>query len=541
MSALNDARAAFDRGAWNEVFSALTTIDARTPLEPEDLDRLATAATLVGEGAAATVARTRAHAAYLERGEPIRAAATAIWLAFSLVDQPDQRAHAAGWFARARRLVDDAGTPCVERGWLLCAAAYQRVLDNDAAGAHAGFADAVDVGRQFGNADLVAISRHGQGRALLRLNRAGEGLALLDEVMIAVTSGEVGPLITGIVYCGVISACHDLFDMRRAHEWTAAMERWCAANPEVVPFRVQCVVHRSEALRWHGSWQDAFDEVQRACERMGSPPDAGAAYYQLAELHRLRGEFSAADEHYRLASHAGRKPNPGLALLRLAQGQRDQAATAIRLALREARERRARVHLLRAAVEILLATGAIDEAQSAAGDLAGIAASADAPFLRAVSAHMSGAVSLAQGRTDAALQLLREAADGWQGLDAPFERAKTREMIGLAYRQLGDDDGAQLEFDAALEAFERLGAAPDAARVTAFTAQTGTPVSGGLTGREVEVLRLIATGATNRAIATRLRISEKTVARHVSNILTKLDLSSRAAATAYAYEHKLLT
>jgi DNA-binding NarL/FixJ family response regulator len=541
MSALGDARAAFNRGAWTEAFASLRTIDAQTKLEPEDLDRLATAATLVGEDAASNEARTRAHAAYLERGEPIRAAATAIWLAFSLVDQPDQRAHAAGWFARARRLIEDAGTPCVERGWLLCAAAYQRALDNDAAGAHAGFADAVDVGRRFGNADLVAISRQGQGRALLRLNRIDEGLALLDEVMIAVTSGEVGPLITGIVYCSVIGACHDLFDMRRAHEWTAAMERWCAANPEVVPFRVQCVVHRSEALRWHGSWQDAFDEVQRACARMGSPPDAGAAYYQLAELHRLRGEFGAAEERYRLASHAGRKPNPGLALLRLAQGQREPAAMAIRLALREARERRARVHLLRAAVEILLAIGALDEAQAAAGDLAEIAASDSAPFLRALSAQMSGAVSLAQGRTDAALQLLREAADGWQGLDAPFERARTRELIGLAYRRLGDDDGAQLEFDAALEVFERLGAAPDAARVTALTSQTAAPVSGGLTGREVEVLRLVATGATNRAIATRLRISEKTVARHVSNILTKLDLSSRAAATAYAYEHKLLT
>lgn len=541
MSALSGARAAFDRGAWTEAFASLQAIDKRTPLEPEDLDRLATAATLVGEDAAASQARTRAHAAYLERGESIRAAATAIWLAFTLIDQPDQRAHAAGWFARARRLVDDAGTPCVERGWLLCAAAYQRVLENDSAGAHAGFAEAVDVGRQFGDAALVALARHGQGRALLRLNRIGEGVALLDEVMIAVTSGEVGPLITGVVYCGVISACHDLFDMRRAHEWTAAMERWCAANPEVVPFRVQCIVHRSEALRWHGSWQDAFDEVERACARMSSPPDAGAAYYQLAELHRLRGEFGAADETYRLASHAGRKPYPGLALLRLAQGQRDQAVTAIRLALREARERRARVYLLRAAVEILLATGAIDEAHAAAGDLAEIAASAGAPFLSALSAQTSGAVALAQGQADAALRFLRDAADGWQSLDAPFERAKVRELIGLAYRQLGDDDGAQLEFDAALEVFERLGAAPDVARVTALTAQTGTPASGGLTGREVEVLRLVATGATNRAIAIRLRISEKTVARHVSNILTKLDLSSRAAATAYAYEHKLLT
>jgi len=541
MSSLHEARAAFDRGAWAEAFASLQAIDARTPLDPDDLDRLAAAGTLVGKDADATAARTRAHAAYLERGEPVRAANSAFWLAFTLIEQPGQQAQAAGWFARARRLIEDAGMPCVEEGWLLCAAAYGRVLESAFAEAHAGFAAAVDIGRRFESPDLIALARHGQGRSLLRLNRTSEGLALLDEVMIGVTGGEVGPLVTGVVYCGVIGECHQLFDLRRAHEWTAAMERWCAAHPDLVPFRAECVVHRSEALQWHGSWQDALDEAQRACARPGSAPRAGGAYYQLAELHRLRGDFDAADEAYRLASLAGRKPNPGLALLRLAQGQRDAAVTAIRLALRETKGQRARVYLLGAAVDILLATGAIAEAQAAATELADVARSLDAPFLRALTAHVSGAVALAEGQIDAALQSLRDAADGWQTLDAPFERARARELIGLAYRHLGDDDGAQLEFDAALETFERLGATPDAARVATLTSHAEPPVSGGLTGREVEVLRLIATGATNRAIATRLRISEKTVARHVSNILTKLDLSSRSAATAYAYEHKLLS
>jgi DNA-binding NarL/FixJ family response regulator len=319
------------------------------------------------------------------------------------------------------------------------------------------------------------------------------------------------------------------------------MQRWCAAHPDLVAFRVQCVVRRSETLQWHGSWELAFDEAQRACARLSSPPDARAAYYQLAELHRLRGDFGEADEAYRRASHAGRQPYPGLALLRLAQGQRDAAASAIRLALREARDRRARVALLGAAVDILLAAGATAEAEAAAGELGEIARSVDAPVLHARAAQAAGAAALAQGQTETALRLLREAADGWQALDAPFERARTRELIGVAYRQLGDQDGAQLELDAAHEVFDRLGAAPDAARVAALAGEAEAPISGGLTGREVEVLRLIATGATNRAIAARLRISEKTVARHVSNILTKLDLSSRAAATAYAYEHKLVT
>jgi len=257
MSSLHEARAAFDRGAWAEALASLQAIDARTPLDPDDLDRLAAAGTLVGKDADATAARTRAHAAYLERGEPVRAANSAFWLAFTLIEQPGQQAQAAGWFARARRLIEDAGMPCVEEGWLLCAAAYGRVLESAFAAAHAGFAAAVDIGRRFESPDLIALARHGQGRSLLRLNRTSEGLALLDEVMIGVTGGEVGPLVTGVVYCGVIGECHQLFDLRRAHEWTAAMERWCAAHPDLVPFRAECVVHRSEALQWHGFFAPA--------------------------------------------------------------------------------------------------------------------------------------------------------------------------------------------------------------------------------------------------------------------------------------------
>jgi DNA-binding CsgD family transcriptional regulator len=296
-------------------------------------------------------------------------------------------------------------------------------------------------------------------------------------------------------------------------------------------------------MQMHGAWKAALTEARRACERLTDPPaqsEAGAAYYQLAELYRLRGDFVQADEAYRLASQAGRTPQPGLALLRLSQGQVDAADASIRLALQGARNQRARVLLLRAAVDIMLAKNDVAAARGTCDELARVAARLDVAFPRAVSSQARGALALAEGQPLAALELFREARAAWQELDAPYELAQSRMLIGLSYRQLGDDDGAQLEFDAAHEAFEKLGAAPAVSRVAALNTQASPPRGTGLTGREIEVLRLVATGEKNRTIAGRLRISEKTVARHLSNIFTKLDLPSRAAATAYAYKNKLI-
>ncbi|HEY7059534.1 MAG TPA: response regulator transcription factor, partial [Vicinamibacterales bacterium] len=500
---------------------------------------------LIGEEEASVQARTRAHAGFLERGQPVEAARSAFWLAFDLAGVPDQQAQAAGWLARAQRLIDGVKEPCVEQGWLHCAAARHRVAEGDIAAAHALFSQATEIAERFANRDLMAMARHGQGRTLLGLNRIREGLSLLDEVMVAVSGGEIAPIVAGAVYCSVISACHDLFDLRRAQEWTAALQGWCASHPDTVPFRGQCLIRRSELLQLHGAWPDAFSEAQQACERLTRSssrpgPEAGAAFYQLAELHRLRGDFAKADDAYRLANRAGYNPHPGLALLRLNQGQAEAADASIRLALQERRSRRFRVLVLRAAVEIMLARQDVAGARAAADELARLCARADAPFLRAVASQARGAVTLTAGDALEALDDLRAARTAWEGLGAPFELAQVRVLIGLACRQLGDHDGAELEFDAAHEAFEMLGASPHAAAVAALTAPPSTPTSTSLTGREVEVLRLIATGATNRAIAGRLNISEKTVARHVSNIFTKLDLSSRAAATAYAYEHGLI-
>ncbi len=548
---LTDARAAFDREAWSDAFEGLVAADRQSPLAPEDLDCLATAGYLIGRDAEAADARTRAYDRHVEQGNAIAAARSAFFLAFTLLDRPGQQSQASGWLARARRLLDEAGRPCAERGFLLCAAGFQKTIEGDVEGAHALFGEAATVGAEFCDPDVTALARHGVGRALLRLQRKTEGLALLDEVMLGVTRGEVAPLVAGVVYCSVIGACHELFDWRRAQEWTTALAGWCTAHPDMAPFRGSCLVRRSEVMQLRGDWTGAIDEARRACEWLARQPasaDLGAACAQLAELHRLRGEFDLAEERYRLASQAGARLNAGLALLRLNQGQAEAACAMIRRALQETRDRRPRAHVLRAAVEILLAAGDVPSARTAAEELSQLAAEIDAPFLHAAAATAAGAVALAADDVSTALSKLRDGAVIWQQLDAPYELARVRTLVGIAYRQMEDLDGASLEFDAAQETFERLGAAPEAAHVAALVAAAASSAAaapvrageGGLTGREVEVLRLVATGRTNRAIAADLGISEKTVARHLSNIFIKLDLSSRAAATAYAYENKLV-
>jgi ATP/maltotriose-dependent transcriptional regulator MalT len=542
MDGLQSGRGAFRRQAWAEARAALASADREHGLGPDDLVSLGMAAFLVGRDEESADALGRAHREYLTRGDWPRAAASAFWVAFGLLDR-GEHAQAGGWLARAGRVLDDHECDSVERGYLLLPRALQAAGRRDFAAALDIFGRAAAVGERFGDRDLVAIARHGQGRALVDLGRTAEGVALLDEAMAAVMTGEISPVIAGVVYCSVLSACHGIFDLRRAREWTAALTRWCANQPELVPFRGQCLIRRAEVLQLQGDWPDAVDEAKRARDVLTSPParpGVGAAWYQLAELRRLRGELAEAEEAYRQASIAGRKPQPGLALLRLAQGQPDVAAAAIRRVLGEAVDPRTRPIALAAGVEILLAASQVGEARTVADELAGSSAESPVPFLQALSAGATGAVLLAEGRPRDALGPLREASAAWQELDAPYQAARIRVLVGLACRALHDTDTCAMELEAAGRTFRALGAAPDLARVGSLTRRPAPePADGPLTGREREVLRLIATGKTNRAIAEVLTISEKTVARHVSNIFVKLGLNSRAAATAYAYEHGL--
>ncbi len=539
---LDRGRKAFGRRAWEEAFTHLSAADRESALEGEDLERLATAAFLLGRDADCPDLWARAHHRHLGRGDRERAARCAFWLAVGLLEKGES-AQGSGWIARGRRLLGEGGLDCVEQGYLLLPAALQSIDEGDNAGASTTFGRAAEIGERFGDPDLVALARHGQGRALIRLGKPAEGVALLDEAMVAVLAGEVSPIVAGDVYCGVISGCQEIFDWHRAQEWTTALARWCDAQPDLVAYRGQCLVRRAEILQLRGAWPDALAEARRASERLSRPPGQpgiGAAFYQEGELHRLRGDFAAAEEAYRRAGEWSRKPQPGLAQLRLAQGQVAAAATAIRRLLDETQDRRTRSRMLAAAVEIELAMGDVAAARAAAGELSAIAGELGAPFLSAASDQATGAVLLADGDTRAALAALGRAAATWQELEVPYEAARVRVLIGLACRERDDEGAAAMELAAARAVFQRLGAVPDAARVEQLSRAGPARVASGLTAREVQVLRHVAAGRSNRAIADELHISEKTVARHLSNIFVKLGLSSRSAATAYAYRHDLV-
>jgi DNA-binding CsgD family transcriptional regulator len=448
-----------------------------------------------------------------------------------------------GWIARGRRVLEAAPEDCVEQGWLLVLTALPVMFGGDPESAYPSFVSGGEIAGRFGDFDLMTFARLGQGMSLILRGHVVDGMALLDEVMVAVMIGEISPILTGITYCSVIDMCQAVFDLRRAREWTDALTHWCESQPDMVPYRGNCLVHRCEIFQLQGKWPDALDAAQRACDLLSGPTTwdtLGSAYYQLGEIQRLRGEFGQAEASYRNASRAGREPEPGMSLLRLMQGRGDVAAAGIRRVLDEAQDAIDRSRVLPAFIEIMLETKDFGAGRNAAGELQEIASDVGAPYLRALAAHATGAVLLAEGNARAALAELRGAHTAWRDLDAPYQVARVRVLIGLACRELGDLGGAGLELDAARGLFEALGANPDLQRVSRPLGAPARRGAGGLSTRESEVLTLLASGMTNRAIADELFLSEKTVARHVSNIFTKLDLASRAEATAYAYRHGLV-
>jgi DNA-binding NarL/FixJ family response regulator len=504
---------------------------------PEDLEEMAKAAFLADKAKEGAELLSRAHLQYLKAGNVCSAARCAFWLGFtSLLN--GENAKANGWLARAERLLADQ-PDCVEKGYLLLPSGFRGVHGGDSAAAVATFERIAEIGRQFNDCDLMTLGLQGQGRALIRSGRARHGVTLLDEAMIAVTAGEVSPLVAGGVYCSVIEACGEIFDVRRAQEWTSALESWCASQPQVVSYRGHCRLRRAEILELHGAWSNAMEEALEANDSFQAGRPAGAAIYRIAELHRLRGEFSQAERAYEQAA-AWERSQPGYALLKLFQGDVDAANTSIRRTLAETHDTPRRVSVLQAYIEIVLAAHDAVAARSAADELGEIAGRYDAPLLHASSLRATGSVLLAERDIETALARLRESWKLFCDLNAPYEQARTRVLMALACREIKDEDTAISELHAARTAFQMLGAAPDVERVELLLRNEASPAGSSLTGRELEVLRLIASGKTNRSIATRLHISEKTVARHVSNIFVKLDLSSRAAATAYAFKNHLV-
>jgi DNA-binding CsgD family transcriptional regulator len=531
-------RMAYVQRSWTQAYEGLSTADRTRPLAPDDLELLAISAHMLGREDEWASLEERAHHDHLEAGATRRALRCAFWLGLNLMLR-GELARASGWLARAQRLLDREPDP-IERGYLMVPAAVERELAGDYEGAHTTAGEAAQIGERLGDADLFSLAVHEQGAMLIKLGEVERGLALLDEAMLAVTAGELSPMITGMVYCSVIQGCQEVYALRRAQEWTDALTRWCAEQPDMVAFTGRCRVHRAEIMQLHGDWGAALAEARSAVERgrrAMSQPAVAEAHYRQGELHRLRGETAAAERAYLQASEHGVEPQPGLALLRLALGNARAAAAALRRALAETTDPLRRARLLPAYVETALGARDLEAAREACDELERIGGVYRTPTLEAIVSDARGAVELAGGDARAALVALRRASQAWQGHRAPYEGARTRIRIGLACRALGDEESAMLELNAAREVFGRLGAEPDLARLEA-AAVSADPH--GLTPRELEVLRMVAAGATNKAIATALVLSTRTVDRHVSNILAKLGVPSRAAATAYAYEHELV-
>ena len=536
---LERGRGACARRAWAEAYESLTSAEAASPLAADDIGLLATAAYMLGRDDESMSLLDRAHQAYLEAGATQRAVNCAMWICLHHASRGEM-GPAGGWLARAERLLGD--DDCAERGYLLIPAAFGAEAAGDLETAATTASAAVEIARRFGDPDLYALAAHTQGRFVIGQGRIDDGFRLLDEAMVAATSGSVSPIVTGLVYCGVILACVEVLDVRRAHEWTEVLSRWCDEQPGLVAFTGRCLVHRAELMQLHGAWPDALEEARRAAERLVqgfNRAAAAQAFYRQGELLRLSGRLDEAEEAYGASSSFGWEPQPGLALLRLAQGRPEAAAAAIRRALGETAIWSRRAVLLPAQVEIALAQGELEEAREASRELGALAARHGGVMLQALAAMALSAVHLVASEPSDALTAARRASELWRVLEAPYEEACARVAIGLACSALGDDDTAALELAAARATFAELGAFPDLGRVQA---RVGGPAPDrhGLTARELEVLRLVAAGQSNRAIASALVLSEHTVARHLQNIFRKLDVSSRTAASAFAYEHDLV-
>jgi DNA-binding CsgD family transcriptional regulator len=541
MSHVERGRELHARRAWTAAYDSFSAVDPAR-LGAEDLELLASSAYMLGRDDAYVHAWELAYHAHLRAGDTARAARCTWWLGDYLRFRGEST-RATGWFARGHRLLDQVEGDCVARGYLLLPTLHDHVSAGDHQAAFAVAVEAAEIGERFEERDLIALATMEQGQALFRRGRVADGLRLVDETLVAVTTEEPSPIIAGIVYCTTIAFCQSVFELGRAREWTEAHTEWCEDQPGMVAYMGACLVHRAEIMTLAGDWSDAMLEARRAegytrgalNERI-----AGDAAYRRGEVHFLQGELLPAEEAYREASRRGREPQPGLALLRLAQGEGEAAGAALRRALSEASEPLTRAALLPAYIEIMLATGDLEQARAACRDLEDVAEHQGSRALRAMSDYARGAVDLAEGDARGALVALRRACRTWQELAAPCETARTRTLVGQACAALGDRDTAAMELEAARDTFAKLGAAPELARVESLASRPGDRDLHGLTKRELQILRVLATGKSNREIAALLTISDHTVRRHLQNIFAKLGVSSRAGATAFAFRHGLI-
>jgi DNA-binding CsgD family transcriptional regulator len=533
------AREAYRRRDWARAEALFVQAQGRTELGADDLHAYADAAWWLGNIDESLRAGEQAYRSYLEVGQPRQAAMEALNLAYYLALRGDESA-GSGWLGRAFRAVADQ-PDCPEQAFIAYAEQVDIGLDGSDLDAVLTAADGVlEAGRRHGEPTLVALALTGRGRALIRQGRVSAGMAALDEAMTSSLRDGLGPDWVGHIYCNLMSACHEVADVRRAREWTEAAARWVGSFSAAVLFAGICRVHRSQVLQTTGAWEEAEREAARVCKDVEhlSVATAAEAHYQVGELSRLRGDLEGARAAYGRSRELGRDPQPGMALLHLAEGRADAAALSIRAALiAETGNRLIRARLCAAQVEIALAAGDVETARKADAELAEIAMAYGSGGLLALSRQEHGMLVLFEGGAEEALPILRQACRQWRELDAPYECARVRVVLAQVYDALADDDAASAERRLAAEVFQRLGAKVDARALTQRHENAGLPA--GLTRREAEVLGLVARGQTNRQIAAALVLSEKTVARHLSNIFTKIDVASRTEAAAYAFQHRL--
>lgn len=540
-AAVDAARSAAAGGAWRQAYDALSSVEVES-LGADELELLARSAYMLGRDDEYVAALERLHDRARAADDAPEAARCGFWIGHSWLFR-GAPARASGWFTRAHRFVDTYEPETVAHGYVLIADMLECRFSGDLDGANELAGQAIDVGRRVGDADLLWLAIDSQASILADLNRVDEALRMVDEALIVAGEGGLSPIVTGIVYCQTIAFFRDALCFRHATEWTEALTQWCACQPEMLAHFGLCNVHRAEFSQLCGAWNEALEQAGLAVDRFGAGAlnalGLGRAHYRCGEIHRLRGEFESAEAAYREASGHGHQPQPGLSLLRLAQGDASAAAASIRRAVAETVAPLRRAELLPAYAEISLASGEIEDARTASEELDRIAGAWDSDVLSPMAAATRGAVLIAEQDVQGALRALRQALEEWIDLDARYDAARVRVLISKACRALGDVDAAAMELGHATEVFRELGAIPDldAVRTIADPAETG---ESSLTARELEVLRLVAAGRTNREIAAQLVISEHTVSRHLQNMFIKLGVSTRTAAGAYAFEHDLV-
>ncbi len=533
------AREAFERREWMAAYDALSD-SGTADLAAADFDRLAVAAYLVGRTNDAVAAWQRSHQAHLDAGELPAAIRCTFHLAMALL-MTGEPAIGMGWVGRGQRLLEQVDQPIVEEGFLLSLPMVGSIFGRELDRALELSDQVARIAQQFDDRDLMMMALNGRGRALIYAGRVREALAAIDEAMARLTGGDLSPVFAGEMYCSLIEGCQEISDLDRAAELTRALSRWVESQPELVRFTGQCAVHRGQIMRARGAFADALREFEQSVGRYlaaGDTGPAGVAHGEWGDMLRLTGDHRGAQRAYDQAIALGFEPQPGLALLWLATGRTQDAVATVRRLLAEVHEAVHRVHVLPAAIEVLLAGPDVDEAGRLSAELSGIAADFGCRPLSAMAAHAAGQVLLGRSEPADALPELRRAFRLWQEVDAPYDAARSRVLIGQALRELGDEGSAVTEWAEAQASLAQVGAAPEATQVAQLLGGALTP--GGLTERELEVLRLVATGKTNTDIAATLVLSEKTVARHLSNIFTKLDVTSRTAAAAYAFQKRLL-